>query len=139
MTVEKLISEKAEVEIIGVTLLSDDEGDEYGKYIPNHRGFPWWLRSPLGAYPHFNADYSRFFTFSDFDYTGGIRPALLIKTEMAPGIKFVLNQNVFTVLSSELALCDSIVGVFNCLWLPEDDFDYETVTDEEYEKMVERT
>ena len=58
---------------------------------------------------------------------------------MAPGTKFVLNQNIFTVLSSELAICDSIVGVFNCLWLPEDDFDYDAVTDEEYEKMLEET
>ena len=127
INITRLLPQEDCIEIEGATLLSDDEADEFKEFI-FECGLPWFLRSPMGSYPHFSADYQTFDTVFDFDFIAGIRLALKIKCveTLTPGTKFTIKGYVFTVLSDTLALSDAFIDFYNCENEDfDEDFDYE--------------
>ena len=129
MKVQKHIvtTEEHDVDITDITLLSIEEYEECKEYIP-HVSHWWWLRSP--GYLSSTAAY----VLSDggvydcgllvYNAESGVRPALRISNleSFNLGDKFSLAELEWTVISKDLALCDSFIGTmpFRSDWQAED-------------------
>ena len=116
MVVEKQVisTEKVEVPIYGIKLLSIEEYQENRDIICDLDGW-WWLRSP-GHYRNYAV---HVYTNGGLDcihvdYNNGcVRPALignLKSSNLKRGDKIEVAGYTWTVLNNELALCDKGVG-----------------------------
>ena len=129
MKIRRQITQDAEIEVLGVTLLSIEEYRENKDLIPRIDGWWWWLRSPgriqlLAAYINDGVIHDYGISVNRDD--GAVRPALKIGNPglMNPGDKFECAGYTWTMLRGNLALCDSSIGetAFN----DKDSNDYET-------------
>ena len=118
MKIEKLttVTETAELDFDGITLLSLEEYKEFKDRIPI-RGFWWWLRS-AGGKDIKRADGVNQLGYSDscivkFPH-GGVSPVLRIKnfesSVLKIGDRFKLKNHTWTVISNDYALCDDSIG-----------------------------
>lgn len=118
---DKCITQKVNIDITGITLLSVEEAEALPKKIRDINK-SWWLRSPGGYYR--NAA----IVYDDGDVVGyghrvyfdsGVRPALEVGYErmcmvnpqrLDRGDKIKLAGQTWTVISDQYILCDDIIG-----------------------------
>lgn len=134
---DKHITQEVDIDILGITLLSEEEAKALPSEIRNI-GKSWWLSSPgydfnLAALVDFNGD------VYDFGYVvddrHGVRPALevgyegmcMVNPRLDRGAKINLAGHTWTVISDQYILCDDIVGeyVFRNDWKDSYSNDYE--------------
>ena len=117
MKVQKHIvtTEEHDVDITDITLLSIEEYEECKEYIP-HVSHWWWLRSPgydsrRAACVYADGGVHGSGYIVDYDRIA-VHPALRISNleSFNLGDKFSLAELEWTVISKDLALCDSMVG-----------------------------
>lgn len=134
MEVEKHIvtTERRDIDIVDVTLLSIDEYRNCRAAIPSIYKYWWWLRSPgyysdNAAYVNTDGGVNDFGYYVNYDEVA-VRPALKIKNldSFNLGDKFDLAGCTWTVISEDLALCDSVIGevAFREDWRAKDANDY---------------
>ena len=152
---DKHITQKIDIDIIGVTLLSAEEAEALPKEIRSIDKY-WWLRSP--GYFNYLAMYVRGdgsvdYNGDDVNYDGfGVRPALevgyermcLVNPRLDRGDKINLAGHTWTVISGQYILCDDIIGkcAFRTDWKGSDANDYEKsdvkkFLDDWFEKNIE--
>lgn len=114
MIIDKISTQKEDIVLTGITLLSGKEYLEHKDKITAVNEH-WWLRSPgyddHGAAFVYGADGF----VNDFGYVEGafgVRPALCIGdlTPLQVGDKFELAKHSWTIISDKYALCDNIIG-----------------------------
>ena len=122
MIIDKISTQKEDIVLTGITLLSKEEYLEHKDKITgvhNH----WWLRSPgIDYFSHATNDYFAAFVFGvdghvdergyDVDEALCVRPALCIGDlkSLQVGDKFKLAKQRWTIISDKYALCDNIIG-----------------------------
>lgn len=133
---DKITIQKADIDIIGVTLLSAEEAEALPSEIRNI-GKSWWLRSlnDYGIAAIITGDgrvvnYGRHMLYPD-----GVRPALevgyermcMVNPRLDRGDKINLAGHTWTVISDQYILCDDTVGecVFQNDWEAPYAHDYE--------------
>ena len=116
---KKITRQDVNLNIVEITLLSADEFENTKENIPDRMHFSsWWLRTQCPADVNRAGVVSCYTGDLDYYYMQGndigVRPALRIKNlnsaNLKAGDKFELSGHEWTVISNELALCDSIVG-----------------------------
>lgn len=103
------------IKVKGITLLSKEEYRECKDNIPAINK-PWWLRSP-GHYVFFAACV---YGDGSIDYYGydvdnsefGVRPVLIIKSNLQIKDEFNLAGHAWTVISEDYAICNDIIGEY---------------------------
>lgn len=142
MKIDKIVQAKKEIElnVIGATLLSEEEYEEYKKNIP-WLWNDWWLRSTghtyeLDSYARYvdgeykdGEDENKNVYSLNVDIRLGVRPALIISDscDLIIGDKLSLCGYDFTVISDKYALCNHtlIKAPFRADWRAADAEDYE--------------
>lgn len=123
-------------DIAEVTLLSKEEFEQYEDVIQKsaYWSYWWWLRSP-DAHSACSAAMVNNFGYVDYEFVhntaGRIRPVLRIPNLRYSNFKIgdrfgFIDNNIWTVISDELALCDNTIGrtCFRANWEAPDANDY---------------
>ena len=119
------------INIKGITLLSSTEFEKFKKIIPStfHR---WWLRDALKInneyFPCLVENDGRIFPLPKRNIKYGIRPVLLIESDMEVGTEFNFARYDWTVLNNDMAICNWIIGqeLFKKDLTAEDFHEYDT-------------
>lgn len=130
MKIDKIITQPTEIEILDVTLLSEEEHEKCKSIIPEMNEW-WWLRSP-GSSQHSAADVKSDSSLHsnrvDFELVV-VRPALFIlkSPSLRIGDKFNLAGYTWTVIDETIAICNNHIGIhcFRENWKAEDANVYE--------------
>lgn len=120
MRAEKIINvtEKIDVQLEGITLLSAEEYKQMRCHIPKTDCRWWWLRSPgnysnLAAYVDLDGDV-RIHGNSVIYSNVAVRPALkisnLTSANLIPGDKIIVAGQNWTVISDTYAIADDAIG-----------------------------
>lgn len=114
MKIKREMELDANVELIGITLLSAEEAQQVSEKTLQVLEW-WWLRA-AGAYNPYCSivdDDGKIYlngAWIDND-TGGVRPALIFKSdELKPKDKFTFKDKEFIVITENLALSTEIIG-----------------------------
>ena len=117
MNVDKIVTVKEDLDIIGATLLSIEEAKQLPIKLRRYHNW-WWLRSP-GYFSNYavlvNSDNSIYGYGGSVDYRDSVvRPALEISilesSNLKIGDQFEFGEKLFQIVSSNLAFCLSDIG-----------------------------
>lgn len=134
MVVDKVITQKEQLDIVGATLLSIKEAEKLPLELRKYANW-WWLRSP-GKDSDFAASVN---TLGTVLYNGdaisssrdAVRPALQIKNMQPSNLQigdiFEFGGKIFKIISDNLAFCLTDIGMceFRKDWKAENANDYE--------------
>ena len=134
MTVDKIVTQKEELEIVGATLLSSEEAETLPLRLRKHTNW-WWLRSP-GCISDLAAGVSGGSSILSYggdvrNGTGAVRPALIIKNLKSSNLKigdtFLFGNKKFEIISDVIAFCLEDIGqyCFKKDWKASEANDYE--------------
>lgn len=101
-----------DLQVTGITLLSEEEYKQYRSVIPPVDFF-WWLRSPGDGHNFAACVYSVGSIYFRFVNNSSlcVRPALACDpTGIAPGTKLMMLGLPWTALNESLILCDESIG-----------------------------
>ena len=117
MTVDKIVTQKEQLEIVGATLLSLEEAETLPLRLRKHTNW-WWLRSP-GYYSYFVAFISgmgsiNYHGTNVYYKDGAVRTALKIKnlnsSSLKIGDRFIFGNKTFEIISENRAFCLEDIG-----------------------------
>ena len=119
MTVDKIVTQKEELEIIGATLLSIEEAEKLPLRLRKYNRW-WWLRSP-GYFSNFATGVSSGGSVDRHGYRVSssivaVRPALIIKNLKSSNLKildqFEFGGKIFEVISKDTSFCLEDIGIY---------------------------
>lgn len=117
MKVKKIFTTDRSIDFdaVGVTLLTVEEAKELPQKIFTAVTITWWLRSPGNDENYVACVFGKYGLIDacghDVKEEFGVRPALIFKSsDLEIGDKFIAFNYEWTVIDSNKALCNSIIG-----------------------------
>lgn len=141
MKVKKIITvtKSVDFDIVSATLLTVQEAKQLPQEILTAAHDSWWLRSPGDEDRYaacvFGEDAHIYDDGEYVDMRLGVRPVIIFKSsELGVGDKFKAFDYEWTVISSNMALCNNVIGrsPFCKAWKASDANDYEKSDIKEY-------